>query len=161
MTKIVFLDVDGVLNRCDEIFVLTFPQPHQQIPLCTEYNTVQAFNAWCRQHDLKIVVSSTWRKIADSSVHFAELTGVDIDLIHDDWRTNNYGDRGDQCMEWLYRHPEVTHHVIFDDNDYNFAEYEREFREGKPHLNFVRTHFQDGLTREDLRDAETYLYGPE
>ena len=151
INKVIFLDVDGVLNRCGTWNVLTLPQPHQTLPLVTEANIVNVLNHIMEQrNDIAFVISSTWRKIADNAEHFSELTGIDLAHIHKDWRTSHYGDRGDQCMEWLYRHPEVVQHVVIDDNDYNFDEYE-----GK--LNVVKTKEDEGLSYANLEDAFEYL----
>lgn len=145
MAKIIFLDVDGVLNRCEGMWVKTLPQVHQRLPLVTEANIVSVLNHLVSQRDeIRIVVSSTWRKICADYLEFEEKTGVDHRLIHEDWRTGNFGDRADQVREWLYRHPEVTQYVVVDDNVYNFKDY--------PEIPLIQTHERYGITYEDFVD---------
>ena len=151
MTKaIIFLDVDGVLNRVDDRRwgqLLTLPQPHQELPLVTEYNICAMLNRvlYYSPH-IKAVVSSTWRKIANDKDHFSSLTGIDAEFIHEDWTTCHMGDRGDQVIEWLYRHKEVEQHVCLDDTKYNFDEY-------KDRINLVEINALYGLTFEDINKA--------
>lgn len=63
--------------------------------------------------------------------------------IHDDWRTKHFGRmRGEEILEWLSRHPEVTRHVILDD-DSDFL----------PRQPLVKTPFETGLSADHVELA--------
>ena len=146
--RIIFLDVDGVLNRFskDTGVLMTHPAPFMMNPELVDLNIVQSFSFVCNKiDDLRVVVSSTWRNHARDAKDFCEMTHLQPEILHDDWRTirmNNHNDRHLEVSEWLIRHPEVTHWVAIDDTDYDF-----------PTKHFVMTNSEYGLTYNDLRIA--------
>jgi hypothetical protein len=142
MSKILFLDVDGVLNH-RAVFV-----PGNPAPICPL--------AWDRckrvvaQTGAKIVLSSTWRKgILGADRHLEKLKSIGLfRLTHADWRTPlnlpHFGDepfaeypkRGDEIASWLSDHPDVaTYAIVDDDSDMLWSQ--RPF--------FVQTNFDAGL----------------
>lgn len=141
--KALFLDIDGVLNRCgltprgcDEL------EPH----LCSLlWEIIQA--TACR-----VVVSSTWRKFPrelERLTTVAAKLGIEIKdatPIHD--RRLESGlwvspARGDEIEDWLDQHPEVTRFVILDDD--------ADMGAMTPHL--LRTESFVGLTPEIAKEA--------
>lgn len=148
--KVIFLDVDGVLNRMEAgrwASIATIPQPTQSYPFVTEANIVDFFNReMSKRDDIKVVVSSTWRLTSTDAQDFANQTGIDVECIHEDWKTDRLGDRGLEIKHWLGKHPEVTHHVILDDTDYDFSG-----------LNSVLTNDVEGLTIRKWKEALEYL----
>lgn len=109
--KVLFLDIDGVLNLVpshdnDGKF-------HKPAMINLEFllNKVP---------DLKIVVSSAWRKNGLKSVrNTLKENGVDprkvIDITGDEQSPDEKDHRGYQVECWLERHPEVKDFVILDD----------------------------------------------
>lgn len=141
--RILFLDVDGVLNY-RAIFVPGNPQP-----ICPL--------AWSRLEAIlaatgaQVVLSSTWRMNdhPDDPYH-AKLRQIGLFRhTHPDWRTKHNlpstGDgplkvwptRGDEIAEWLSRHPEIAAFAIVDDDS--------DLRDEQLHA-FVQTSFAAGLT---------------
>ena len=112
--SVLFLDVDGVLNRSpshEDNQLWTQPAPGQKAPWITDLNTVFMLNAVIRQTEIKIVVSSTWRlHPTRDALDFSDKSGVDAALLHPDWRTiqsvKNGVPRWFEINEWLSRHPE-------------------------------------------------------
>lgn len=142
--KIIFLDVDGVLNS-------------------------QFFDNWLQEHHVKqyygyelldqkallnlqdivfvtgaeIVLSSSWRMSKTCSERLRQqLLPYGLQFVD---RTVSIPteDRGEEIKEWLGRHPEVTHFVILDDD------FEMEGLEN----HFVKTTFSRGLLPEHVAKA--------
>ena len=137
--RVLFLDVDGVLNAKN-----FFPAPGMKPPWIVDLNKVQSLNHVLLQTEIKIVVSSTWRLncTTPNADVFCERSYVDRALIHDDWRTiqGATGVRWVEINEWLGRHPEVEAACVVDDNS------DAELL-GTP---FVQTDGELGLTYEQL-----------
>jgi hypothetical protein len=108
---VLFLDVDGVLNKCG-----TFNDVHTDKATLL-YRIVAETRC-------SIVVSSTWRRTAHSRkllVSLLQQSGVTIS----DWtpcldRISDSGylviaERGHEIQAWLDDHPEATRFVILDD----------------------------------------------
>lgn len=102
--KILFLDIDGVLNR------------HDTEERCGRYLGVDRrlsdkFLAWLRTTDVDVVLSSTWRKHLDMFNHLNEAG------IHWIGSTPHIpsAERGLEIRTWLHEHPEVTEFAILDD----------------------------------------------
>jgi hypothetical protein len=142
-TKVLFLDVDGVLNH-RALFVPGNPQPICPLAWKRVVSVVSATRA-------KIVLSSTWRRNdhPDDPYH-AKLRRIGLfEHTHEDWRTRydlppscdgairEWPSRGDEIAEWLGRHPEVTTYAIVDDD----ADMRWDQR-----AVFVQTTFESGLT---------------
>lgn len=117
--KVLFLDIDGVLNHQntkDRVCGFVGLDPE----LIAIFNKIVD-----AVPDLKIVVSSTWRKSVMPGVYhnFDELKallakrGLKGEIIG---RTPDFahigGHRGSEIGNWLVGHPEVTHYAILDDD---------------------------------------------
>jgi hypothetical protein len=128
--KVLFLDVDGVLNRQSLLTVVA--ETFALCPIaCARLKTLIA------RTGARIVLSSSWR-ISEPHVAFLHKHGV-LDEAHEDWHTKELpGDpeRGYEILEWLSRHPEVTRYAIVDDND-DILPGQRRY--------FIRTSFEHGL----------------
>lgn len=152
--KVVFLDVDGVLNCASR---------WGSLPTCaTEMHSGGKIDPIATKRlktiidatGAKIVVSSTWR-----IVHMKALTAWlhrhGIDQKHVIGRTPHHLSvkvvgkevvsipRGRQIQEWLDAHPEVTRFVILDDDE--------DMEHLRPHL--VKTTWKDGLLDEHVDEA--------
>lgn len=110
--KVLFLDVDGVLNRWGSA------QPF-------DAELVDELSRVVRLSGASVCVSSTWRKL---ETHRERLLGVltqigapvvgwtpDLGAAADEG--NLYIERGEEIQAWLDGHPEVSQFVILDDND--------------------------------------------
>lgn len=128
MSKVVFLDVDGVLNIRD----LHIPQeksPKGYIGVQQEY--LEYLKEIIDKTDAYIVLTSDWKdcfqddccspELADEDGQYLveRLAENDLSIVErtddkskgDDWRTG----RGNGIRRYLEKHKEVTHYVILDD----------------------------------------------
>lgn len=145
--KILFLDIDGVLNNSAVFKDQRFgPIPLDHICIKRLHEVVQAT-------ECSIVLSSSWRGCPDLEkkleadfvfdCYFGELPYAErINVRHEDGSTirlsgDAYNGRGSEIAEWLSRHPEVTRYAIVDDDSDMLPE-QMPF--------FVQTSFEAGLT---------------
>lgn len=105
--KVVFLDIDGVLNNFKD---RNFGTKLSAIS-CKNLNSLLDKNP-----DLKIVISSSWRS---NGLEFMKKmlseNGIDEKKVVD-VTGNERGNRGHQIQCWLDGNAEVTKFVILDDN---------------------------------------------
>ena len=139
MSKILFLDVDGVINS------LSTTNFHDLYPI----DPYMAFlvGRIQLQTGCEVVLSSSWRyhpeAMQNVSKRVVELLDKTPDVEWDgvvrhargrDWL---YELRGDEVNAWLAEHPEVEKYAILDDNS--------DFYDNQP---LFQTTFKDGLTDE-------------
>lgn len=115
--KVVFLDIDGVVNtlQIDEN-LKPYYGTEQTCP-----NNIQALR-WlsrlCLEQNAKIVISSTWRHAGLQRCRETLYKGglsTEIEII--DTTPTYYGEqRGKEIYDWLRFHPEVKKFVILDDD---------------------------------------------
>ena len=112
--NIIFLDIDGVLTSNASMFLTNDSLDKG----CLEF----FFEGLSIIKDVKIVISSAWRKKDsfknDFCKSFPELAVAILDFLHEDWCTigSRNGNRGEEISEWLSRHPETTKFVCVDDS---------------------------------------------
>jgi hypothetical protein len=139
--RIVFLDIDGVLNHAGTIGEDGEDAPWRReagellrVPIAPE--CMDRLNRLVAQTGARIVISSSWRLFArwqDLGPALArhglvgEVVGETPDLVNDPawleaWRTREGApfhherlERGWEIAEWLRLHPEVTSFAILDD----------------------------------------------
>ncbi|ARP53658.1 hypothetical protein ALFP_1771 [Alcaligenes faecalis] len=141
--KVIFLDIDGVLNSNRSAKALGgMPWPgkakdrdwHLFDPVA-----VGLLQKACEETGAVCVLSSSWRMGMDSQdvSQLAERLGVRIVGLT---RDTSYSEpRGDQIADWLSDHPEVSRYAIVDD-DADMLDEQKEF--------FVKTSFREGLLFE-------------
>ena len=146
MNRVIFLDVDGVLNNGSwamEMYdkgIRTYRDDILYEPALERLKRiVDATNA-------HIVVSSSWRRIPTAYGHlkdWLEKYGMTI------WDKTPYvgGCRGDDITAWFNRNPGEWSYVILDDED--------DMGEHMGHL--VQTHFDVGLIDTDVERAMIIL----
>lgn len=136
--KIIFLDIDGVLNDAPTILGTGDDQPTIKHLSCLK-QIVEATQA-------EIVLSSSWRlyKRYTKDVSIA-LAKVGLHLID---TTEELRERDEEIREWLGRHPEVEQYLILDDEDV-FTE------ELKEH--HILTSFYEGLLPKHVEKAINIL----
>ena len=145
--KVIFLDIDGVLNNVKAYQFGDMWNESGWDPTCLnalEHIIHSVF-------DVKFVLSSTWRKLFDMEeieAMFENRIGYSPDFIGATPTTDEtfrfselvYGmRRGKEIAVWLRDHPEVERFVILDD-DSDMLEDQLPF--------FVQTDFEEGLTFE-------------
>lgn len=158
--KVIFLDIDGVLNSDRSIFILKM----RQFPLKPSFSkvaqnrydylmskvdpiTVQVLNRITDETGAKIVVSSANRIPLGKNgvIEALKDMGVTADII-DITRTIS-GNRGTQIQDWLDRH-EVEYYVILDDSS-DMLPSQME--------NFVRVNPEMGLSWNDYLKSKKIL----
>ena len=131
--KVVFLDIDGVLNDA-----ATIMESEKDLPTKDHLDCLKTI---IDATDAKIILSSTWRLFpgARNDVKNA-LRNVGLEFID---KTKELRDRASEIQEWLSRHPEVEKFVILDDEEIS----------GKFPNNLVQTTFYRGLLPEHAEKA--------
>ena len=130
--KILFLDIDGVVNCA------TTKQRHRGF-IGIQPDKATIIRRIINETKCEVVLSSTWRKDINSMAEVKRRVCHFID------RTPNSssGIRGNEIKFWLDQHPEVTKYAILDD-DSDMLE------EQLP--NFFKTTWKGGIT-EEIADA--------
>lgn len=135
--KVLFLDVDGVLNHTT--FIRDHARNHNNL-FAIDPEKVILLQEIVFKTDCKIVLSSTWRHSTEGvAVLLTHLRAKDLDI----WSAipKFCRSRARAIKSWLGVHEEVTHFAILDDDgDANFGE------------GFFQTHMDTGLT-EGVVDA--------
>lgn len=145
--KVLFLDIDGVLNSTDyymrdEDIPDTRPYPLNEIdPLA-----VDLLNKIIKATGSKVVVSSSWR-VLEGFDNLYERFGIQSPLCGK--TPSIFGRRGKEILEYLNSHPDIENYVILD--DYDFPDVELENEPLKSH--FVQTNYNRGLTVENTEKA--------
>ena len=137
MTKILFLDIDGVVNsRATTSFRELYPlDPHMAFMV----GKIQL------DTDCEVVLSSSWRHHPDGVAAVEKR----IVKIYDKTPTlDHLGVRGHEIQAWLDKHPEVERYAILDDDSDMLDEQ-------KP--NFFKTTFQNGLTEDIMYKVIAHL----
>lgn len=114
MSKVLFLDVDGVLNSSRD--------EHETL----NNASMQYLRSVIDQTNCKIVVSSNWRfdpKLM--ALLFSTEYLKPSDAYPGNFRTSQLNHRGLEIQQWLLNHPDVTDWCIVDDT-LDFLPYQRQ-----------------------------------
>lgn len=151
-SKILFLDIDGVLNSADWFRRRTKPQQFSH-DYELDILLMQLFDEIVEKTGCKVVLSSTWRL---SSTYMTDLERQGLNTNAIIGRTPNmprpsntsveYCERGKEVVAWLRDHPEVKRYAILDD-DSDFL----------PEQPLFKTSWQTGLTQEIAEKVISYL----
>lgn len=164
MRRVVFLDVDGVLNShiiAEEWFQRTNKGGYggwfSEIDIPTKenvkwgHNNVDNLRDIVRATNCEIVISSDWRK-SFTEEKFKEMFALygwkDAPIID---RTSVLKNRALEINAWLSENPDVTDYVILDDNDHGF--FPEQLRR------FIHTNPECGLLHNDANIAVEILTG--
>jgi hypothetical protein len=133
--KVIFLDIDGVLN--------VYGQGHDQYGQIFHKHFEDNLKWIIEETGAKLVISSTWRfaglQVMKDMWKSRQLPGEVIDITIDAYQYVEDGmeefydkvERGHEIQQWLDEHQtEVTHYVILDDDN--------DMLQSQRH-NFVRT----------------------
>ena len=154
--KIIFLDVDGVLNSAEyrsQLGMQYFSEiiDRQKMPLLKRI---------VEETDAQIVLSSTWRKFwnprekqQDSAgQYFADLFREYGLWIHSKTPVIERAGRNEEIQAWLERYPYVDGYVILDDKDFGWSDALR--------AHFVQTDLNgDGQEEIQVQQAIDVLKG--
>lgn len=110
--KVLFLDIDGVLNL--------WPKP-QRTGIFDKTACINLEFLLNKVPDLNIVISSSWRyKGLDKMQEILQSNGIDprrvTDVTGNEQSKDHKDHRGYQIELWLERHPDVKNFAIVDDN---------------------------------------------
>ncbi len=138
MNRIVFLDVDGVLNNGKWATEMHGQGVHvYRDDILYEPSIVQ-LKRIVEETGALIVVSSAWRQIPTAYAHLGEwLEKYGMEIY--DKTPYVGGERGDDITAWFNRNPGDWRYVILDDDG--------DMGEHGDHL--VQTDFDEGLTEAD------------
>lgn len=162
--KVIFLDFDGVLNsQTSFIYENARRKRHKEqgvkgrVPETLSRECAATFQELLYQYpEVKIVVSSTWRTLFTLDELRAKLNEYNIDgsRIIDKTGQLFSGNRGHEIQNWLDQHPEVTHYIIIDDNDWGIVQ-------AHPPEKFVKTSWEfGGFQFGHLIEADKKLQTP-
>ena len=154
--KVIFLDIDGVLNSSN-YFDETSDVFYNYIDYLDEKYELEK---WLIQIDMnklyllkeiidrtnsKVVVSSSWRNLKYYTFIEEYLINKGIPIIDTTKSLNNK--RGLEIKTYLMEHPEITNYIIIDDDI--FPDYDEELLFNLIHTNF----YNDGLNDDNYEDA--------
>jgi len=150
-TKIIFLDIDGVLNNYASLSVPT--NEFFNYTSCDDFSCwyppcVQQLKRIIKETGAKLVLSSSWRHDAQDKV-IEGLLAFNLEPFIDTTAINDcHIRRGFEIQDWLDKHPEITNYVIIDDMN--------EMLESQ-NSRFVHTSMDRGLTPELAEQAIAIL----
>ena len=137
VTKVIFLDIDGVLN-CRKT------SNPRDLPYVVDEHLLARFRKLLDQTGASAVLSSTWR-YDPAGIFSAKRYGIPfIDVTPD----RPHQPRCKEVLEWLGSHPEVTRFLVLDDED-----------DGLDGLPLFQPSSRTGLTEEIVKGAADYLNG--
>jgi hypothetical protein len=136
--KVIFLDIDGVLNT-------TETHNPRGFPYVVEQHLVERFNRLVDQTGAAVVLISTWR-LDPIGLLAARHFGVTITDCTPDTPDQP---RADEITSWLRDHPEVTRFAVVDDT-----------QDGFENLPFFQTDRTRGLT-QDVADRLVHHFRSE
>lgn len=150
--KVIFLDVDGVLNRLDGMFYRTDVgydlNKNTYPPYPLDKEKIKMVMKLARETNAKIVLSSSWRR-EDKGITKLKHFGLDI---FDTTYKKSYAKREETIKHYLKSNV-VDNYVILDDNsDYFFTDIEI-----AKHALTIDAY--DGLTDSDIEKARDILNG--
>lgn len=99
--KVIFLDIDGVLNN-----------NNTKMDLGWEPSLVKILNYIVKETEAKIVLSSTWRR----TEHYRNIIKNDMKIDFIDVTPKLWKERGHEIQAWLDKNPDVDNFIILDDD---------------------------------------------
>jgi len=116
--KVIFLDIDGVLNSNDTLQKIHYHQKFTGIsPKCAELDedNISTLNKLIKLTNAKIVLHSSWR-YGYSKGDGAILTAFrEMNLHIDDIVSIKIPNKEEAISAYIKTHPNISHYVILDD----------------------------------------------
>lgn len=138
--RVLFLDIDGVLNRFGD--ESGSHRTRERIFGCLiglDAELVARYKAMLEQlGDITVVLSSSWRHYDDNVAHLVE-SGIKFDTMTGD---DPKGFRGNEIQSFLDGRTDVVAYVILDDD-----------RDFKPEQKLVKVDGRYGLTQENVAEV--------
>ena len=160
MRKVVFLDIDGVLNTKWWYTQMDRNTPKDKYGYAFDPNAVSNLKKIIDETGADIVISSSWKSFGISELEDmwqdrglpGKLIGITPNTVSDEMLLNAdldhmelFSIRGAEIKEWLTKHGKhVSHYAIIDDMDNMLTE---------QRLHFVKTDPEIGITVEDAEKA--------
>jgi HAD domain in Swiss Army Knife RNA repair proteins len=135
--KVIFLDIDGVLN-CAKT-----PNP-RKFPYVVDKRLLGRLKKLLDRTEAKVVLSSSWR-LDPIGLFAAKHYGVPFIGVSPD---KPRSPRSKEILDWLSDHPKATRYAIIDDEDDELDD-----------LPLFQPSAETGLTMDIVRAAENYLNG--
>lgn len=154
--KIIFLDIDGVLNCASEYGTAVFKLPDHVGHYFHVPELIERFNKIIAATDAKIVVSSTWRRgeTLETMSGILKALGVHGECVGlTPVFDTNYSVRGNEILAWIKQNVSTPYYnyqnyvIIDDDSDMLYWQKD----------NFVNTNGVVGLTDKDCMKAISIL----
>lgn len=149
--KVLFLDIDGVVNKRENFNPKGMMGPYPIDAYCAFLVGRIVLQTGC-----EVVLSSSWRHhpdgvktVSERVVPLLDKTGNhkwDGKIRHARGRDWPHDLRGDEVNDWLAEHPEVERYAILDGDS--------DFYDEQP---LFQTTFKDGLTDEIAQQVIDYL----
>jgi len=158
MSKVVFLDIDGVLNTKWWYTQMDRNTPKDKYGYAFDPRSVANLKKILDETGADIVISSSWKSFGISELEEmwqerglpGKLIGITPNSVSDEMLLNAdldhmelFSIRGMEIKEWLDKHGKnVSHYVIIDDMD-NFLSSQQS--------HFVQTDPEVGITNDDVK----------
>ena len=166
--KILFLDIDGVLNSMDNMYAMSElwhtnkeDKSRDKYGHLFDERCVRWLKFIVEKTECKIVVSSTWRisglSVIQTMWQLRDLPGeifditplqVDSEIINLYAASNNEADRGYEIQQWIDTFKPERYCIVDDDNDM------------LAHQKFVRTEGKIGLDYKTAHSIVAFLNEP-
>ena len=168
--KVIFLDIDGVLNSLDNMSAMTLMWKTNELIHKSRDVFGHLFDERCvlwlkyiiSRTDAKIVISSTWRckglqemqmmfKARGLSVEVIGCTPTIVDeyIINLYASSNNEADRGYEIAQWIYEHEQALESYCIIDDDSDMLSMQKPY--------FVKTDSDIGLNYKAAHQAIAIL----
>lgn len=150
--RVIFLDIDGVLNNqkhIKKIFKLLGKEQYFQLlkdlgEMPFDYRSCKRLQKLIKETNAEIILSSTWRNSKDLIRGIEKYAEIEIKDV-----TPRLQDiRGKEIQQYLDTHAEITNYVIIDD-DKDMLENQLD--------HFVNTNFTYGFTKENYLQCKEIL----
>jgi len=164
MRKVIFLDIDGVLNTKWGYTQMDRNTPKDKYGYAFDPNAVANLKKIVDEMGADIVISSSWKSFGFSGLEDmwqdrglpGKLIGITPNSVSDEMLLNAdldhielFSIRGMEIKEWLDKHGKnVSHYVIIDDVD-NFLSSQKS--------HFVQTDPEVGITESDVKKVVRLL----
>lgn len=150
--KVIFLDIDGVLNNEEHIVKIHgLLGKEQYLDLLREtgelpfdYRSCELLQEFIKTTNAEVILSSTWRLNPEAPNIIKRYAGIEIKDITPRLK----GIRGEEIQKYLDNHKEITNYVILDD-DSDMLESQKE--------HFVKVNNKVGLTIKEIIQCENIL----
>lgn len=150
--KIIFLDIDGVLNSTK------YDRERKQNDGNIDITRLALLKRLVDSTNAKIVLTSTWRKFWESDKKIISKTGAEIDRVFASQgleifdKTPFFGERKDEISAWLNKNNNIDAFCIIDDISFGWEEL-------SPFVITTNPHIGRGFEEKHLRNAVELLNG--